>query len=177
MYINTKSGHEVAALYVLKATSYKLKAKSWAHVYYMLHANDYTLYTVPMNEPNHFIAISVADSSTLINYLVDGHVLVSHTHPIGYKHIEAEGMNKVAASKFMDGLLYTLEFISLHDRIPTNITLVAPRYATWIGETIEATSYTQFFTNGVPISVTLEGTKEAPFSYARHSQTIHSFKV
>ena len=130
-----------------------------------------------MNETKPHLSIIVADTSTLIHYMVDGQVIVSHTHPIGYKHIEAEGMSKIAGSKFMDGILYTLEFISLHDRIPTDFRLVSPRYATWIGETVENNSYTQFFTDSVPISVTLEGIVEAPLSYARHSQTIHSFKL
>lgn len=124
-----------------------------------------------------FLTIAVGDSSTLINYIVDGHIIVSHVHPFGYKNIEAEEMNKIAASKFMDGILYTLEFISLHDRIPRDVRLVTRRYATWIGETIENTSYSQFYTAGVPVSVTLEGNKDVPLSYARHSQTIHSFKV
>lgn len=130
-----------------------------------------------MNQSNAFLSIAVGDTSTLINYLVDGHILVSHVHPIGYKHIEAEGMGIIAGSKFMDGVLYALEFISLHDRIPSQFKLIAPRYATWIGETLEGASYTQFYTEGVPISVTLEGIQDVPLSYARHSQTIHSFKV
>ena len=130
-----------------------------------------------MNQAYSFLSIAVGDTSTLINYLVDGHVIVSHIHPIGYKHIEAEGMNVIAGSKFMDGILYTLEFISLHDRIPTEFKLIVPRYHTWIGETIENTSYTQFFTDGVAIGVTLESIQDVPLSYARHSQTIHSFKV
>ena len=124
-----------------------------------------------------FLSIAVGDTSTLINYIVDGHVLVSHVHHIGYKNIEADEMNVIAGSKFMDGIIYALEFISLHDRIPTQFKLIAPRYSTWIGEIIEGTSYTQFFTGGVPISVTLEGIEDVPLSYARHSQTIHSFKV
>jgi hypothetical protein len=130
-----------------------------------------------MEQPKNFLSIAVGDTSTLINYLVDGHILVSHLHPIGYKHIEAEGMNVIARSKLIDGVMYTLEFVSLHDRIPTDFRLIAPRYATWIGETLESASYSQFFTDGVPISVTLEGVKDVPLSYARHSQTIHSFKV
>ncbi len=130
-----------------------------------------------MNQENAFLSIAVGDTSTLINYIVGGHIIVSHIHPIGYKHIEAEEMNVVAASKFLDGILYTLEFVSLHDRIPTDFRLVAPRYSTWIGETIEKASYSQFFTSGAPIGVTLEGIKDVPLSYARHSQTIHSFKV
>ena len=135
------------------------------------------IYTTNMNQSNPFLSIAVGDTSTLINYIVEGHVIVSHVHPVGYKHVEAEGMNLVAESKLMDGILYTLEFISLHDRIPTEFKLIAPRYATWIGETIEAASYTQFYTNGAPVGVTLEGIQDVPLSYARHSQTIHSFKV
>lgn len=126
---------------------------------------------------NTFLSIAVGDTSTLINYIVEGHILVSHVHPIGYKHFEADGMNVIAGSKFMDGVLYTLEFISLYDRIPTQFKLIAPRYSTWIGETLEGASYTQFYTDGVPVSVTLEGIQDVPLSYARHSQTIHSFKV
>lgn len=133
-------------------------------------------YTVLMNT-NQYLSIAVGDTSTLINYLVDGHIIVSHVHPVGYKHVEAEGMNQIAGSKLMDGILYTLEFISLHDRIPTQFKLIAPRYSTWIGETIEGCSYTQFYTDGAPVSVTLEGIQDVPLSYARHSQTIHSFKV
>lgn len=123
------------------------------------------------------LSISVGDTATLINYMVDGGVVVSHTHGIGYKQIEAEGMNVVAGSKFLDGILYTLEFISLYDRIPTDFRLISPRYSTWIGETIEGASYSQFYTKGAPISVTLEGIADVPLSYARHSKTIHSFKL
>jgi hypothetical protein len=130
-----------------------------------------------MKQTRPFLSVAVGDTSTLINYMVNGHVIVSHTHPIGYKHIEAEGMTVIAGSKFMDGILYTLEFISLQDRIPTDIRLITNRHATWIGEIIENNSYTQFFTDDIPINVTLESTQEFPISYARHSQTIHSFKV
>ena len=126
---------------------------------------------------NPYLSISISDSSTLINYVVDGDVIVSHTHPIGYRHIEAEGMNKIASSKLIDGILYALEFISLHDRIPTDFRLIAPRYATWVGDAIECASYTQFYTEGAPISVTLESTQHTSLPYARHSQTIHSFKI
>ena len=153
------------------------KSHSNLFVYTNIHTLHKVIYTTYMNQSNPFLSIAVGDTSTLINYIVEGHVIVSHVHPIGYKHVEAEGMNLVAGSKLMDGILYTLEFISLHDRIPTEFKLIAPRYATWIGETIEAASYTQFYTNGAPVGVTLEGIQDVPLSYARHSQTIHSFKV
>lgn len=135
------------------------------------------MYTKHMNQSETFLSVAVGDTSTLINYMVDGHIIVSHIHPIGYKHIEAEGMNVIAGSRFMDGVVYALEFISLHDRIPTQFKLIAPRYSTWIGEILEDESYTQFYTNGAPVSVTLEGIKDVPLSYARYSKTIHSFKV
>lgn len=86
-------------------------------------------------------------------------------------------MNAAAASKLLDGIMYALEFISLHDRIPTNFHLTSPRYATWIGEALERGSYTQFFTDGVPVRVTLLDTYDPSISYARHTQTIFSFKV
>lgn len=123
------------------------------------------------------LKIIVGDRETRIDYMHDKHVIVSHSHPIGIKHIELEGMNTIAGSKLLDGIVYTLEFISLHDRIPTDFRLIAPRYSTWIGETIENGSYAQFYTNGVPISVTLEGTHDPSISYAGHSKTIFSFKV
>lgn len=126
---------------------------------------------------NPHLKIIVGDRESHIKYMVDEHEIVSHIHPVGLKLIELEGMNQIAASKFLDGLMYTLEFVSLHDRIPTDFRLVTPRYATWIGEAIENASYAQFYTNGAPISVTLEGTHDPSLGYARHTQTIFSFKV
>lgn len=124
-----------------------------------------------------YLSISVGDTATLINYVSDGEVIVSHTHPIGYKHIEAEGMNKVAGGKLLEGVIYTLEFVSLYDRVPVVFRLIAPRYSSWIQDVLSKHSYSQFYTKGLPISVTLEGVQEGPLSYARHPQTIFSFKV
>jgi hypothetical protein len=124
-----------------------------------------------------FVAIAVGDTETVLEYVVDGNSIVSHSHPVGYRHIEADGMNAIARSKFLDGLLYVLEFISLHDRIPTEFKVSSPRYSIWIGETLEKYPYTQFYTKGLPISVTLEDTLDVPRSYARHSKTLQSFKI
>lgn len=123
------------------------------------------------------LVIQVGDRETLIEYRIGKAALVAHTHPYGLRHIESDGMNTVAGSKLLDGIIYALEFVSLHDRIPTNFHLVTPRYATWIGETIESGSYTQFYRNGAHINVTLDGTHDPSLGYARHTQTIHSFKV
>lgn len=123
------------------------------------------------------LLIKVGDRETLIDYNVEGKTIVSHMHPVGLRHIEAEGMNVIAGSKLLDGILYALEFISLHDRIPTDFRVVSPLYATWIGEAIERGSYTQFYTDGVPVHVTLLNTYDPSLGYARHTQTIFSFKV
>lgn len=124
-----------------------------------------------------YLSISVGDTATLINYISDGEVVVSHTHPMGYTHIEAEGMNKVAAGKLLEGIVYTLEFVSLYDRIPVSFRLIAPRYTTWIRDAVEKNSYSQFYTKGSPISVTLEGIPQGPLLHARYPKTIFSFKV
>lgn len=130
-----------------------------------------------MNETKPYLSIAVGETSTVINYIVDGEYVVSHTHRLGYKNLEADGMNVIAGSKFVDGILYTLEFISLYDRIPTDFRISSQRYVRWIGKVIEDTSYTQFYTGGSPINVTLENVTDSPLSYARHSQTIQSFKL
>jgi hypothetical protein len=126
---------------------------------------------------NPHLVIKVGDRQTVVDYVVDGQTIVTHMHPVGLKHIELDGMNTIAGSKLLDGIMYALEFVSLHDRIPTQFKLITPRYATWIGETIEAGSYTQFYTDGAPVRVTLEGTQDPSLGYARHTQTILSFKV
>ena len=124
-----------------------------------------------------YVKIVVGDTETYLEYVVNDHPLVSHTHPIGLKHIESEGMKQSAGSSFLEGLVYLLEFVSLYDRIPTDFRLITPRHAIWLGNLIEKTSYAQFFTNGMPVRVTLLDTYDPSLPYARHSQTIFSFKV
>ena len=123
------------------------------------------------------LKIVIGDRESHIKYMVDDTEIVSHVHPVGLKDVELEGMNAIAASKLIDGIMYTLEFISLHDRIPTDFRLFTPLYATWIGEAIERASYAQFYTKGAPVRVTLLGTHDPSISYAGHTQTIFSFKV
>jgi hypothetical protein len=123
------------------------------------------------------LAVAVGDHATSIQYVVEGHTLVSHTHNVGYRQLEALGLNAIARSHLVDGILYVLEFVSLNERIPTDFRVAAPRYAMWVGEAIESAAYSQFYTEGKPISVTLEDTTSVPLFYARHSKTIHSFKV
>jgi hypothetical protein len=124
-----------------------------------------------------YLSISVTDTSTLIHYIVDGEVVVAHTHDVGLKQVEADGLSKVAASRLIDGVLYTLEFISLHDRIPTDFHLVTSRYGSWLSDVLESASYTQFFTDGKPVRVTIGSIKGPSRNYARHTKTVFSFKI
>lgn len=128
-----------------------------------------------------YLSISVGDESTLMQYVSDDKVLLMNTHPIGLKHIDAQGLGKPAASAILDGIHYTLEHISLYDRIPTEFRLISPRYIAWLKTIIESESYAQFYTAGVPVRVTIEHTREErkdPFSnHAGHKKTTFQFKV
>jgi hypothetical protein len=126
---------------------------------------------------NPHLRIVIGDRETHLKYMVEGQPVVSHVHPYGIKNIELDGMDAIAGSKLVDGIMYALEFISLHDRIPTDFQVVTPLYGTWIGEAIERASYAQFYTHGAPVRVTLIGTHDPSIPYAGHTSTIFSFKV
>lgn len=121
--------------------------------------------------------ISISDMVTLISYVVDGKAILAHTHDIGLKQLEADGLGVVAASKLLDGVIYTLEFISLQDRIPIEFHLNTSRYTTWLTSVLENASYTQFYTEGKPVHVTIDNIKDPLTNYARHTKTVFSFKV
>ncbi len=125
----------------------------------------------------HYLLIEVDDSKTNLKYVVDENVLATHSHDFGLKHLESHAMSKIASSKFLDGVFYILEYISLYERIPTEFVLCSPRYSSWIKNLIEEASYTQFYTNKIPVCVKIDGNREASSNYARHKKTTFSFKV
>lgn len=137
------------------------------------------------------LGVTVTESATHIQYICDGEVILSHTHPFGLQHAEAYGLNKIAASSIRDGVLFALEHISLYDRIPTEIRLLAPMHAPWLQSVLVGYDYAQFYMGGVPMRVTLLDKKElfahhqeqvdssslSSHPYARHSKTVLSFKI
>ena len=127
--------------------------------------------------PSSNLTISITDMATMIYYVVDGKAVVAHTHDVGLKQLEADGLGMIAASRLLDGIMYTLEFISLHDRIPTEFHLVTNRYATWLTSILEGASYAQFYTEDRPVRVTLDIIKGPSINHARHTKTVFSFKV
>ncbi len=124
-----------------------------------------------------FLNIIVRDDHTLIEYVCGENVIVEHRHDFGIKHLEKETLSKIAFSKFIDGILYVLEHISLYERIPTDFRLTTPRYVTLLKDKIEKESYTQFFTNNVPIRVTINDNKDILLNYAGHKKISFNFKV
>ncbi len=127
--------------------------------------------------PSTHLSISISDMATFISYVVDGKAVVAHTHDVGFKQLEADGLGIIAASKLLDGVIYALEFVSLHDRIPTEFHLEANRYATWVTSVLEGASYTQFYTEGNPVRVTIDNIRTPSTNYARHTKTVFSFKI
>jgi hypothetical protein len=128
-----------------------------------------------------YLSISIGEDSTLLQYVDQDEVVLTNTHAVGLKHLEAQGLSKLVASSFLDGIYFTLEHISLYDRIPTEFRLITPRYSTWVTSLLENEPYAQFFTNATPVRVTLErikgGLPNSSLPYAGHSKTILSFKV
>lgn len=125
------------------------------------------------------LKILVTDDSISLQYIVGDEVLVSHNHNFGIKHLESHALSKQATSKFLDSIIYTLEFISLHDRIPTDFRLTATHHSSWLKNAIENNSYAQFFTDGIPVRVTLDNNKDNLLNnnYAGHKKAILSFKI
>ena len=114
-----------------------------------------------MNEGDkNFLNIKVFDNYVLVEYVYSGNVIANHKHEYGIKHLEREALSPIAFSKFIDGVIYMLEHISLYERIPTDFRLSTPRYATLLKNKLENESYSQFFTNGIPICVTINENKD-----------------
>ncbi|MDQ5962650.1 MAG: hypothetical protein QG653_457 [Patescibacteria group bacterium] len=129
-----------------------------------------------------YLSVSIGDTSTLLQYVSDNEVVLTHVHPVGIKHIDAYGLGDQAASSVLDGILFALEHVSLYDRIPTEFRIIAPRYATWVKTVVEKYPYAQFYTGSVPVRATIEHIqgqiKEDPsLKHAGHSQTIFTFKI
>lgn len=126
---------------------------------------------------SHYLKIFVTDENVFIQYTADEEVVMSRIHNFGIKHLESQALNAKATAKFLDSIMHALELISLYERIPTDFRLITPRYATWLKSAIENYHYSQFFTDGVSVRVTLEDNKDNLFDYAGHKKAKFSFKI
>lgn len=123
------------------------------------------------------LSIQILDDNTLFDYIISDEKIFSYNHPVGMKHIEAHALNNIAESKLVDGVLHIMSQISLYERIPTTLKVSAYKYTPWFKKVFENISYAQFYTDGKTVRVILNDINQVPQSYARHTQTIQSFKI
>jgi hypothetical protein len=123
-----------------------------------------------------YALLSFSDNQVVASYISDEETMLSYTHPYGHLQLEAQALGKSSVSMIDSALVSLFEQVSLYDRIPKHIHILSTRNREWLKKVIESRSYTQFYTDGTPFCVTLLDTNGTS-SYARHSQTLQSFKI
>lgn len=121
--------------------------------------------------------LSFSDEELVVSYISHGEVMLRLTFKYGYKFLDATILGGNASSALSTALATLFESVSLYDRIPLHVRVDSVRHREWIKKTIEGLSYTQFYTNDLPFRVTLIDNRQSLPSYARHSQTLQSFKI
>ena len=120
--------------------------------------------------------LQFSDDDLVVSYISSGEPMLRMSFNYGYKFLDSSALGVASASAISTALATLFESVSLYDRVPHNIKVESMRHREWIKRTIESISYTQFYNNDIPMRVTLVDSKEASSSYARHSQTLQSFK-
>ena len=118
-----------------------------------------------------------SDDDLIVSYISNGEVMLRIPFKYGYKFLDASSLGVTTASALSTALATLFESVSLYDRVPHHIKVESVRHKEWLKRTIESLSYTQFYNCELPMRVTLIDNKEASSSYARHSQTLQSFKI
>jgi hypothetical protein len=118
-----------------------------------------------------------SDDDLVVSYISNGEPMLRMTFKYGYKFLDASLLGVTTASAISTAIATLFESVSLYDRVPHHIKVESVRHKEWLKRTIESLSYTQFYNGGMPMRVTLVDNKEASSSYARHSQTLQSFKI
>ena len=118
-----------------------------------------------------------SDDDLVISYISNGEEMLRLTFKYGHKFLDASALGTSTASAISTALATLFESVSLYDRVPHHIKVESIRHKEWLKRTIETLSYTQFYNGELPLRVTLVDNKEASSSYARHSQTLQSFKI
>ena len=121
--------------------------------------------------------LQFSDDGLVVSYMSLGEPMLRMTFDYGYKFLDASSLGVHSASAISTALATLFESVSLYDRVPHHIKVESIRHREWIKRTVESLSYTQFYNGELPLRVTLVDNKEASPSYARHSQTLQSFKI
>jgi hypothetical protein len=128
-----------------------------------------------MDDSHAYLVFS--DDDLVVSYISHGEEMIRIPFKYGYKFLEASALGVSTRSAIATSLATLFESVSLYDRVPQHIKVESFRHREWLKRTIESLSYTQFYTKGKSLRVTLVETKEVSSSYARHSQTLQSFKI
>ena len=93
-----------------------------------------------------YLDITVLPDKTLIKYWNDDVLSFTHEHPVGISHLEKELVSEIVMSDWINGLIHTLNTISLTDRVPTFIYLTTEKYGNVFERYIKnKNTYSQFY--------------------------------
>lgn len=121
--------------------------------------------------------LQFSDEDLVVSYISNGEPMLRMSFKYGYKFLDASLLGVTTTSAISTAIATLFESVSLYDRVPHHVKVESIRHKEWLKRTIESLSYTQFYNGELPLRVTLVDNKEASSSYARHSQTLQSFKI
>ncbi len=121
------------------------------------------------------LILTIDENSYTITYKEEGDVLLTTQKKYGYLKLEDFKLRERASYLLLDPLLFTLEKISLYERIPTTLHVFTEKHGAWIKHILEMYPYTQFYTGGKKMSVTLGQARNN--LYAGHTKKTFKFKI
>ena len=124
---------------------------------------------------NSLLLITLTDESYIVDYREDGESLLVTKKKYGLLKLEDFKLRERAGYLLLDPLIYTLEKISLYERIPTTVHVITERHGPWIKHIIKEYPYTQFYTGGKKMSVTLGQARNN--LYAGHTKETFKYKI
>ncbi len=151
-----------------------------------------------------YLDITVLPEKTLIKYWHDDVLSFTHEHPIGISHLEKELVSEIIMSDWVNGVVHTLNMISLTDRVPTFIYLTTEKYGNVFEKSLKnKNTYSQFYLedsnqgNGVRVIIKKinyaninslvtdfnssknlkENSNNKSKTYERYTKTISQFKI
>ncbi len=145
-----------------------------------------------------YLEIIVEDDKTSVKYCNNDNICFFYEYPIGLRVITNELVSEIIISDWINGVIHSLNNISLTDRVPTFIYLSTPIYGSVLQKKLkDKETYSQFYlenTNiGRGIHVILrkidynlfssnlsskqDKLEDENQSYERYTKTISQFKI
>ncbi len=96
--------------------------------------------------PKKYLDIKVYQDKTIIKYCNDENICFVYEYKIGLEKISSELVSEFIMSDWVSGVIYTLQNISLTDRVPTFIYLTTEKYGGIFEKFLKKKStYSQFY--------------------------------